>query len=66
MQPKAHAFVDGNKRTGFVMAANFLRLNGLSFRPDPVQDVRMMEDLASGDVSKSQVSDWIGDHARPL
>ncbi|WP_217354236.1 hypothetical protein [Ruegeria arenilitoris] len=48
------------------MAANFLRLNGLSFRPDPVQGVRMMEDLASGDVSKSQVSDWIGEHARPL
>jgi death on curing protein len=30
---KAHAFVDGNKRTAFVTALTFLRLNGYSFRP---------------------------------
>ena len=30
---KAHAFVDGNKRTAFVAALTFLRLNGYSFRP---------------------------------
>ncbi len=31
---KAHAFTDGNKRTAFVVAATFLRLNGYHLRPD--------------------------------
>ncbi|HHX91805.1 MAG TPA: type II toxin-antitoxin system death-on-curing family toxin [Paracoccus sp.] len=45
---KAHAFVDGNKRTAFVTAATFLRLNGFGLRPDPFDGVGAMEDLASG------------------
>lgn len=56
---KAHAFVDGNKRTAFVTAVTFLRLNGLGFRPDPVQGVRMMEDLASNDVSEAVFAEWL-------
>lgn len=36
---KAHAFVDGNKRTAFVTTATFLRLNGWSLRPDPMMGV---------------------------
>ena len=56
---KAHAFVDGNKRTAFVTALTFLRLNGLGFRPDPVQGVRMMEDLASGDVTEAAFAAWL-------
>lgn len=56
---KAHAFVDGNKRTAFVSALTFLRLNGFAFRPDPIEGVRMMEDLASGDVSETEFSEWL-------
>jgi death-on-curing protein len=57
---KAHAFVDGNKRTAFVTAITFLRLNGHTFRPDPVEGVRMMEDLASGDVTEADFASWLG------
>lgn len=56
---KAHAFVDGNKRTAFVTSLTFLRLNGLGFRPDAVQGVRMMEDLASGDVTEAAFAAWL-------
>jgi death-on-curing protein len=63
---KAHAFVDGNKRTAFVTAATFLRLNGLGFRPDPVEGVRMMEGLAAGDVSEARMARWFGALATPL
>ena len=56
---KAYAFVDGNKRTAFVTALTFLRLNGLGFRPDAVQGVRMMEDLASGDVTEAAFAAWL-------
>ena len=63
---KAHAFVDGNKRTAFVTAVTFLRLNGLGFRPDPTEGVRMMEDLASGDVTEAQFAAWLAQGTAPL
>lgn len=56
---KAHAFVDGNKRTAFVTALTFLRLNGYAFRPPPVEGVKMMEDLASGQVSEVEFAKWL-------
>lgn len=63
---KAHAFVDGNKRTAFVTALTFLRLNGYSFRPSPVEGVRMMEDLASGQVSETEFAKWLASEMNPL
>lgn len=56
---KAHAFIDGNKRTAFVTGITFLRLNGHAFRPDPVEGVRMMDDLASGGVSEADFASWL-------
>lgn len=56
---KAHAFVDGNKRTAFVTAVTFLRLNGYTFRPDPVEGVRMMEDLATGQIDETIFATWL-------
>jgi len=56
---KAHAFVDGNKRTAFVTTLTFLRLNGLQMRPDPAESVRMMEDLAAGEVTEAAFADWL-------
>lgn len=63
---KAHAFVDGNKRTAFVTAVTFLRLNGFQFRPDPVEGVRMMEDLATGDVDEAAFARWLTAGMLPL
>lgn len=57
---KAHAFVDGNKRTAFVTSATFLRLNGFGLRPDPLDGVRAMEDLASGAISEDDFAAWLG------
>lgn len=56
---KAHAFVDGNKRTAFVAAFTFLRLNGVFVRPDPAAGVRNMEDLASDKVSEAEFAAWL-------
>lgn len=56
---KAHAFVDGNKRTAFVTALTFLRLNGYSFRPQTIEGVRMMENLAAGGVSEADFAKWL-------
>ena len=56
---KAHAFVDGNKRTAFVTSATFLRLNGFGLRPDPLDGVKAMEDLASGVRSEETFAVWL-------
>lgn len=63
---KAHAFVDGNKRTAFVTTLTFLRLNGYSFRPSPIEGVRMMEDLASGQVSEVDFAEWLSSGMKPI
>ncbi len=63
---KAHAFVDGNKRTAFVTAVTFLRLNGYGFCPDPGKGVQMMEDLATGDVSEADFATWLAAGWVPL
>lgn len=63
---KAHAFVDGNKRTAFVAALTFLRLNGYSFRPVPIEGVKMMEDLASGKTSEAEFARWISREMIPI
>ena len=63
---RAHAFVDGNKRTAVVTALTFLRLNGLGFRPDPAEGVRMIEGLAAGDVAEARFAQWLADGAAPL
>ena len=57
--PKAHAFVDGNKRTAFVTSVTFLRLNGWHFVTDPVDGVAVMEGLASGHVSEDDFRSWL-------
>ncbi|MEL6960977.1 MAG: type II toxin-antitoxin system death-on-curing family toxin [Pseudomonadota bacterium] len=56
---KAHGFIDGNKRTAFVVAFAFLRLNGFAFRPDPAEGVRMIEDLARDAVSEAEFAGWL-------
>lgn len=56
---KAHAFVDGNKRTAFVTALTFLRLNGHGFHPDPAEGVGMMENLASGKIDEAGFAEWL-------
>ncbi|MCC5989739.1 MAG: type II toxin-antitoxin system death-on-curing family toxin [Pararhodobacter sp.] len=56
---KAHAFVDGNKRTAFVTALSFLRLNGYSFRPQTIEGVRMMKNLATGEVIERDFAKWL-------
>ena len=56
---KAHAFIDGNKRTAFVTGVTFLRLNGWHFAPDAAEGVEYMERLASGDVTEVAFKTWL-------
>jgi death-on-curing protein len=47
-----HAFIDGNKRTGFVAAELFLRLNGFTLSAPDADCVLTMLAVAAGEISE--------------
>jgi death-on-curing protein len=53
-----HPFVDGNKRTGWVVARLFLAHNGYQLEFDPHDAVRTIENLAAGILSESELANW--------
>ncbi len=60
-----HPFVDGNKRTGFVLLELFLNLNGLDLTADDVDCVTMMLSLASGTLTEQELAAWVRAHIPP-
>ncbi len=65
---KGHAFTDGNKRTGALVAITFLNQHGmdLSYPLDEAQDINglaeIIESCAAGNVTKDQLLDWFENH----
>ena len=63
---KAHAFVDGNKRTAWASARAFLRLNGFTLRFEKTAAVLLMVDIADDRVDQTAVAAWFRDRLVPL
>ena len=53
-----HPFVDGNKRTAWVLARLFLAINGHNIVLEKEDAVRTVLALASGDLSEEELADW--------
>ena len=53
-----HPFVDGNKRTAWVMARLFLELNGRELGYSDEQAIMIMLQLAAGELSEAELADW--------
>ncbi|MES3000621.1 MAG: type II toxin-antitoxin system death-on-curing family toxin [Pseudomonadota bacterium] len=58
-----HAFIDGNKRTGYVAVELFLDLNGYSLVADDAACVMVMLSVAAGDITEEEFAAWIREHA---
>jgi death-on-curing protein len=56
---KNHAFVDGNKRTAWVVCALFLELNGIEVIASQADVVIAILGVASGAVDQEQLSAWL-------
>ncbi len=54
-----HGFVDGNKRTAYVVTRLFLRLHGMDFIASPVERVLAFEQLGKGDFSAEDFTQWV-------
>ena len=61
-----HAFVDGNKRVGHAAMETFLVLNGLELRATSDEQEELILRLASGGLSRSELSTWLANHVMPL
>lgn len=53
-----HPFKDGNKRTAWVIARLFLRLDGVTIAFDKAEAIRMVLALASGALEEAAVAAW--------
>jgi death-on-curing protein len=61
-----HPFVDGNKRTAFVVSVTFLRLNGLQLTASKEDRVLTFWNLADGSLSEEQLGAWFEQNTEPL
>ncbi len=60
---KNYPFVDGNKRTGFVLLELFLQLNGLYLIAGDDECVSIMLEVAPGVVGEQELAGWIRSHS---
>jgi death-on-curing protein len=57
-----HPFADGNKRTAWVFARLFLRLNGQSLAFTPVEAIETVLALAAGSLNEFDLAGWFRQH----
>ena len=63
---KNHAFVDGNKRVAFVLMDLFLQKNGWEIVANEEEAYSIMTALASGKLTKTQLTSWLKKHSSRL
>lgn len=59
-----HPFVDGNKRTGFVIGILFLELNGFNFRATEEDATQAVMALAAGTLDEAEYTAWLRENAK--
>jgi death-on-curing protein len=60
-----HPFIDGNKRTAYVVCRTFLLLNGWDLLGPLSDRYPVFLSLAEGTLSEAELAQWLRDHARP-
>lgn len=54
-----HGYVDGNKRTGWLLARIFLADHGVRVRVDPISTVRAVEAVAAETMTQDALAAWL-------
>ncbi|PSB00531.1 type II toxin-antitoxin system death-on-curing family toxin [Merismopedia glauca] len=62
---KNHGFVDGNKRTAFLVTFAFLKVNGWHLYVAEPEVVLTMQNLAAGVISETELAQWLRSHSQP-
>lgn len=61
-----HPFLDGNKRTAWVLCRTFLRLNGVDMFATQEEIVTAVVALAAGEISEESFAAWLRERLRPF
>ncbi|MEM9289601.1 MAG: type II toxin-antitoxin system death-on-curing family toxin [Pseudomonadota bacterium] len=61
-----HAFIDGNKRIGLVVAAVFLEMNGLILQAPEDDATATILSLSAGSLTEEALTTWFERHSAPL
>ena len=56
---KNHPFIDGNKRTSYVVMRTFLKLNGYDIRASAIEKYEIWLRLANSQISEADLAKWI-------
>ncbi|MBA3027307.1 MAG: type II toxin-antitoxin system death-on-curing family toxin [Desulfobacteraceae bacterium] len=54
-----HGFVDGNKRTAYVVSRLFLILNGQDIHATAVEKVRIFVKVGNGEMDQPALAEWL-------
>ena len=57
-----HPFIDGNKRTGYVVTRLFLINNGFDIKATEDEKFQFVMEIASAKISFDQIAEWLGKH----
>ncbi len=63
---KNHPFIDGNKRTGFMMGAGFLERNSHHFKASQADAVMKTLALAAGEMTEAGYAAWLKANSKPM
>jgi death-on-curing protein len=61
---KNHPFIDGNKRTGFVVGVLFLELKGFDFTASASEAAQAVLELAAGTIDETGFALFLRDHVK--
>ena len=54
-----HPFIDGNKRTSYVVMRTFLKLNGYDIKASAIEKYEIWLRLADSKISEAELGKWI-------
>jgi death-on-curing protein len=63
---KNHAFIDGNKRTAFVVCLSFLKQNGIVINASQEMRYLTFYALAAGDLTEAELAEWLQQNSQTL
>ena len=63
---KNHPFIDGNKRTAYVVSQLFLNLNGLTITASDENRVYVFLGLANGEITEQNFAKWLEKNTGPI
>ena len=58
-----HGFIDGNKRTAYVVTRLFLVLNGYDISASEIEKVITFENVGKGEIDQAALASWLRSHS---